>query len=364
MVAVLRSVLVDNLFGISKTFESILREDKITLRRKTDERILKPDFKVNSFDVKKDYGRFVLENLERGFGITLGNALRRVLLSSIPGTAVYRVTIQGARHEFSALEGVVEDVTTIILNLKGLVIKMDNEDDNAAEDLKLEVVGTSDGDTTVTAADIYCPGGVHILNPDLVIAHVVPKGSLLMTISVRNGRGYVSSDENRLKYDYSPEGDSFPIPVDSSFSPIEKVNYSVEPCRVGHASDYDRLVMEVWTNGAINPQDAIALAAQILIAHFELFSELPSSAEKSAPEIFADKKTDKKGENEEKPIEEIELSVRSYNCLKRAGISTVGELCAKTEEEMMKVRNLGKKSLKEVKEKLISMGLHFKNDNN
>ena len=137
---------------------------------------LKPDFKVNSFDVKKDYGRFVLENLERGFGITLGNALRRVLLSSIPGTAVYRVTIQGARHEFSALEGVVEDVTTIILNLKGLVIKMDNEDDNAAEDLKLEVVGTSDGDTTVTAADIYCPGGVHILNPDLVIAHVAPKG--------------------------------------------------------------------------------------------------------------------------------------------------------------------------------------------
>lgn len=325
---------------------------------------LKPDFKVNSFDVKKDYGRFVLENLERGFGITLGNALRRVLLSSIPGTAVYRVTIQGARHEFSALEGVVEDVTTIILNLKGLVIKMDNEDDNVAEDLKLEVVGTSDGDTTVTAADIYCPGGVHILNPDLVIAHVAPKGSLSMTISVRNGRGYVSSDENRLKYDYSPEGDSFPIPVDSSFSPIEKVNYSVEPCRVGHASDYDCLVMEVWTNGAINPQDAIALAAQILIAHFELFSELPSSAEKSAPEIFADKKTDKKGENEEKPIEEIELSVRSYNCLKRAGISTVGELCAKTEEEMMKVRNLGKKSLKEVKEKLISMGLHFKNDNN
>lgn len=327
---------------------------------------LKPEFKVNTVDLKKDYGRFCLENLERGFGITLGNALRRVLLASVPGSAVYGVTIQGVRHEYCALEGVVEDPTRIILNLKGLVVKLDSENDDETATLQIDVVGVGDQETVVTGHDIVCPTGVHIINPDIELAHVAPGGALKMTIAVCNGRGYVSSEENKEKYEFFSAitgGDTFPIPTDSSFSPILKVNYSVEPCRVGRESDYDRLVLEVWTNGAINPQDAVGLAARILIAHFQLFSELPSSTEPQ-PSIFVDKKADKKGESEDKPIEEIELSVRSYNCLKRAGISTVGELCAKTEEEMMKVRNLGKKSLKEVKDKLISLGLHFKNDNN
>lgn len=327
---------------------------------------IKPDFKVNAVDLKKDYGRFELENLERGFGVTLGNALRRVLLASIPGSAVYGVTIQGVRHEYSALEGIVEDPTMIILNLKGLVVQIDSNAEDETATLQLDVVGTGSSETVVTAKDIVCPGGVHILNTDLPIAHIAPGGALKMSIAVRNGRGYVSGEENKDRYESlsaSVSGDTFPIPVDSSFSPILKVNYSVSPCRVGRESDYDRLVLEVWTNGAINPQDAVSLAAKILVAHFDLFANLPSSTDQSQS-IFKDKANDKKGESEDKPIEEIELSVRSYNCLKRAGISTVGELCAKSEEEMMKVRNLGKKSLKEVKDKLVSLGLHFKNDNN
>lgn len=329
---------------------------------------LKPEFKVNTVDLKKNYGRFVLDDLERGFGITLGNALRRVLLSSIPGSAVNGVTIAGARHEYSALEGIVEDPTMIILNLKALVVKIDSEDPNATRTLQLEVVGAGPKETVVTAKDIVCPGDVHIINPDLVIAHVAPSGALKMSIAVANGRGYQSADKNKKEYDYlnaTTSGDSFPIPTDSSFSPIVKVNYSVEPCRVGHESDYDRLILEVWTNGAVAPQDAVSLAAQILIAHFQLFADIPTStSDVKAATVFAAKKDEKKGESEDKPIEELELSVRSYNCLRRAGISTVGELTSKSEEEMMKVRNLGKKSLKEVKDKLTSLGLHFRNDNN
>lgn len=333
---------------------------------------LKPEFKDNKIEEEKGYGRFELENLERGFGITLGNALRRVLLASIPGSAVYGVTIQGVRHEYSALDKVVEDPTMIILRLKSLVVKMDDDSEDASEILKLDVVGSGNEETVVTAKDIICPGGVHILNPDLVLAHVAPDGHLNMSIFVRNGRGYISSEENRSLYEADlqfksdiGDGNTFPIPVDSLFSPILKVNYSVEPCRVDKRSDYDRLVLEVWTNGAIMPQSAVALASQIMIEHFNLFKDMAEASENQpVNDIFMESKADKKTESEEKPIEELDLSVRSYNCLKRAGISTVGELCNKTEEEMMKVRNLGKKSLKEVKEKLISLKLHFRNDNN
>lgn len=333
---------------------------------------LKPEFEVNTVDHNKNYGRFVLDDLERGFGITLGNALRRVLLSSIPGSAVNGVTIQGARHEYSTLEGVLEDPTAIILNLKGLIVKIDSVDPKATRTLQLEVVGTGSGDdpkeTAVTAKDIHCPGDVHILNPDLVIAHVAPQGVLKMAITVANGRGYSSSEENKAEYDYlsaTASGDSFPIPTDSSFSPILKVNYTVEPCRVGHKSDYDRLVLEVWTNGAIDPAEAVSLAAKILIAHFQLFADVANATTDAdaGKSIFAEKKNEKKGQAEDKPIEDLELSVRSYNCLKRAGISTIGELTNKSEEEMMKVRNLGKKSLKEVKDKLLSLGLNFRNEN-
>lgn len=333
---------------------------------------LKPEFKDNKIEEEKGYGRFELENLERGFGITLGNALRRVLLASIPGSAVYGVTIQGVRHEYSALDKVVEDPTMIILRLKSLVVKMDDDSEDASEILKLDVVGSGNEETVVTAKDIVCPGGVHILNPDLVLAHVAPDGHLNMSIFVRNGRGYISSEENRSLYETDlqfksdiGDGNTFPIPVDSLFSPILKANYSVEPCRVDKRSDYDRLVLEVWTNGAIMPQTAVALASQIMIEHFNLFKDMAEASENQpVNDIFMENKADKKTESEEKPIEELDLSVRSYNCLKRAGISTVGELCNKTEEEMMKVRNLGKKSLKEVKEKLISLKLHFRNDNN
>lgn len=332
---------------------------------------LEPDIKVNAVDEQKNYGRFVVDDLERGFGITLGNALRRVLLSSIPGSAVNGVTISTARHEYSTLEGVVEDPIMIILNLQELVVKIDEEEEgmDSTKTLLLEVVGVDPNGTEVTAKDIICPSNVHILNPDLVIAHVAPQGSLKMSITVVNGRGFVSADDNKKLYPYLNvvSNDAFPIPTDSSFSPIVKVNYSVEPCRVGHKADYDRLILEVWTNGAILPQDAVSLAARILMAHFEIFANITESTvsqDADSTVIFAKKQDEKKNESEDKPIEELDLKVRPYNCLKRASISTIGELTQKTEEEMMKVRNLGKKSLKEVKDKLLSLGLNFKNENN
>jgi len=331
---------------------------------------LEPDIKVSSVDLEKNYGRFVIDNLERGYGITLGNALRRILLSSIPGSAINGVTIIGARHEYSVLQGVVEDPIMIILNLQELVLKIDSNDEDVKSQrtLHLEIVGTDPKETVVTAGDIICPHDVQILNPELVIAHVAPQGSLQMTISISKGRGFISAEENKAKYSYNKEitdGNSFPIPTDSSFSPIVKVNYSVEPFRVGNKSDYDRLILEIWTNGAILPQDALALAANVLIKHFEIIASIPEvtitqSADSNI--IFAKRESEKKNENEDEPIENLELSVRSYNCLKRAQIHTIGELILKTEEDMMKVRNLGKKSLKEVKDKLLERGLNFKNE--
>lgn len=309
----------------------------------------KPSFKVAKFNTSTNYGEFVIEPLERGFGITLGNALRRVLLSSLPGASVYAVEIEGARHEFSALEGVVEDVTTIILNLKDLVLEIDEDDENSIKKINVDVKGPAE----VTAADLQLPANVSVINPDLHIATVAEGGSLRMTIHARNGRGYVTAEGNK-----SSNYHVGTIPTDSNYSPITKVSYVVEPTRVGHDSRYDRLHFEIWTNGSMLPQDALALAAKILVEHFELFLEVSDIAQNV--NIIAEKVEKEVNVYEQMNIDELDLSVRSYNCLKRAGIQTVMELTQKTEEDMMKVRNLGKKSLKEVKEKLMAIGLSFR----
>ena len=311
-------------------------------------RFEKPEFKIALYDLKDNSGRFVIEPLERGFGLTLGNALRRVLLSSLPGASVYAIEVEGARHEFSALDGVEEDVTAIVLNLKDLVLKID---DDSEQSYHLSI--DAHGERIVTAEDIECPTGVEVINKDLVIAHLNDNGHLMMTIYCRNGRGYVTAEENKTS--------NFPIgmiPTDSNYSPITKVSYEVNATRVGHNSDYDSLELNLTTNGSMDPQDAIALAAKILVTHFELFVELSSVAK--SVDILKETVEEEGNKYQDMTIEELDLSVRSYNCLKRASITTVMELTQKTEEDMMKVKNLGKKSLKEVKEKLQSIGLGFR----
>ena len=308
----------------------------------------KPEFKIATYDATTNYGHFVIEPLERGYGTTLGNALRRVLLSSLPGASVYAIEVEGARHEFSSLDGVEEDVTSIVLALKELVLKINDETEQSYK-LSLFVYSAK----TVTAEDIVCPTGVEIINKDLVLAHVGEGGKLCMTIYCRNGRGYVTSEGNK--------NSNFPIgviPTDSNYSPITKCSYNVEQTRVGHDNNYDKLDMEIFTNGAMMPQDAIALAAKVLVAHFNLFVDLSEIATSS--DTFAEAVEEPKNKYQDMTIEELDLSVRSSNCLKRANIATVMELTQKTEEDMMKVRNLGKKSLKEVKEKLQAIGLGFR----
>lgn len=342
------------------------------------------DQEVVSEEENRNYGRFVLEPLERGFGITLGNALRRVLLSSITGSAVVGVTIAGARHEYEVLKGVTEDPTMIVLNLKGLVVRLDESEEElndkpVARVIKLDVVNDGDIERKVTARDFEgfttledgaffnhrC--GVEIINPDCEIATVAPGGKLKMSVFLGTGRGYSSAEENKARFNDQlgsvESGDSFPIPMDSSFSPIRKVNYSVIPTRVKRETDFDKLTLDVWTDGSVEAKSAVIEAAEILCQYFQLFVKMSDHlAPDQAKSIFAQSDEDDKSESDDKPIESLELSVRSYNCLKRAGISTIGELTGKTEEEMMKVRNLGKKSLKEVKDKLTSMGLSFKNE--
>ncbi|MBR0439849.1 MAG: DNA-directed RNA polymerase subunit alpha [Bacilli bacterium] len=302
------------------------------------------------YDGNENYGRFVIEPLERGFGNTLGNALRRVLLSSLPGASVYAVEVEGARHEFTALEGVEEDVTSIILNLKDLVLKIPEGDDTNKK-LEIDVKGPK----VVTAGDIILPSGVEVVNKDLEIAHVCEGGSLKMVLHARNGRGYVTGEQNKLLHTGLTLGT---ISTDSNYSPVRKANYTVENTRVGHDSRFDKLTVEVWTNGSILPQEALALSAEILIAHLNKFLDVADITR----DINIEKDEVKVEENkyENFTIEELDLSVRSYNCLKRAGIQTILELTEKSEEEMMKVKNLGKKSLKEIKEKLISYGLSFR----
>lgn len=303
-----------------------------------------------NYDGNENYGRFVIEPLERGFGLTLGNALRRVLLSALPGSSVYAIEVEGAQHEFSALPGIEEDVTSIILNLKDLVLKIDEEEEG---NKRLEI--NVEGPKVVTAGDIICPTGVEVINPELVIANVCEGGSLKMVLHARNGRGYVTGEQNKVLHPSLPVG---VICTDSNYSPVKKVNYIVDNTRVGHDSKFDKLTLEVWTNGSILPQEAVALSAKLLIEHFNKFLNLAEIT--NDINIEKDVVTVEENKYENITIEELDLSVRSYNCLKRAAISTVLELTDKTEEDMMKVKNLGKKSLKEIKEKLASIGLSFK----
>ncbi|MFV0395211.1 MAG: DNA-directed RNA polymerase subunit alpha [Coprobacillaceae bacterium] len=306
----------------------------------------KANFNIANYDESDNYGKFVIEPLERGFGTTLGNALRRVLLSSLPGSAVYAVKIQGAIHEFSAVDGVIEDVTGIILNLKKLVFDVDSEE---SATMIIDVKGPA----TVTGADIQCPSDVTMISNDLVIAHVAEGAHLYMELYAKKDRGYISADQN--KKDITTIG---VIPTDSIYSPIEKVSYETEPTRVGESAKYDQLTLEIETNGSLKPYEAISLAAKILVEHLNMFVELTDVAMNM--EVMSEAQNDTTNKVLDMTIEELDLSVRSYNCLKRAGIQTVQDLAAKSEDDMIKVRNLGKKSLKEVKEKLVELGLGFK----
>ena len=309
----------------------------------------KPEFKIDEYSVEQNHGKFIVEPLERGFGTTLGNALRRVLLSSLPGTAMYAVEIEGIRHEFSAIAGVEEDATSLILNLKAVNYVSESYAMNQESEIKLKVIGPK----VVTANDFITPSGIDVINKDAYICTVAEGGSLDATIYVKTGRGYVLAEKN--KSNKLPFGT---IPTDSNFTPIKKVAFEVEPTRVGHDSNYDRLIMDVTTNGACTPQEAIALSAKIIIEHLELFAKLETLSifdEK----VIDDSQVEEHDKYQDMSIEELDLSVRSYNCLKRANILTVQELTQKT-EDMMKVRNLGKKSLKEVREKLKACGLSFK----
>ena len=301
-------------------------------------------------DETENYAKIVASPLERGFGITLGNALRRVLLSALPGASVVAVQIEGARHEFTALKGVEEDVTAIILNLKELVLKID---DNSSDLKRIEV--DVKGPCVLKAGDLQLPALVSCCNPELEIAHLNSDAHLVMTIFAANGRGYVTAEANKVERRIDTVG---VITTDSNYSPVVKVAYNVEPTRVLHDSKFDELTLEVTTNGSVKPHEAVALAAQLLISHFQQFIALEEKVQGIRLVKEEVRTEDNKFQN--MFIEELDLSVRSNNCLKRAGITTVLELTQKTEEEMMKVRNLGKKSLKEVKEKLAAHGLHFR----
>lgn len=303
--------------------------------------------KIECIEKTESFGRFVVEPLERGFGTTLGNSLRRVLLSSLPGVAVTSVKIEGVLHEFSTVEGVKEDVTEIILNLKELCVRL-------YADQPKKVIIDSTGEGEVTAGDILPDSDVEIINPELHIATLDKNAHLYMEIMLDHGRGYVSAEKNKR-----PGMTIGEIAVDSIYTPIEKVNFRVEDTRVGSSTDFDKLTLEVWTSGSIQPDEAVSLAAKILAEHLSLFTNLTEHVQ--GVEIMVEKEEDKKEKILEMTIEELDLSVRSYNCLKRAGINTVDELVQRNEEEMMKVRNLGRKSLEEVQQKLSALGLTLRN---
>ena len=308
----------------------------------------KPDYKITEVQENNHFAKFELDPLERGFGTTIGNALRRVLLSSLPGSAVTTVKIDGVMHEFQKMEGVVEDVTTIVLNLKNLVLK-----NHAGEEKTIRLVASKEG--PVTAGDIERDADIEIMNPDLVICNLVKGGKISMEMTVNNGRGYVSSAENKAKLSEVKAG---VIPIDSNYSPIEVVKYEVIDTRVGQDESYDKLVMEITTDGSMLPEEAMALGAKILIEHLNIVADLNEIANVTG--IMQEKKIDNKTKTLETPIEEVEFSVRAYNCLKRAGIHTVQDLVNKKESEVTKIRNLGKKSLKEVLDKVEELGLTFK----
>ncbi|MBR0491582.1 MAG: DNA-directed RNA polymerase subunit alpha [Clostridia bacterium] len=305
----------------------------------------KPNIECLEIDDNKNYAKFVCEPLERGYGVTIGNSLRRILLSSLPGCAITSVKIDGVLHEFSTLPNVVEDIPEIIVNLKNVRLKFD---ENEEKTLRIEHKGEGE----VTAGDIIADSSVEILNPDLHIATISEGGSLVMEMTADRGRGYNSSEKNK-----KPNQDISVLPIDSIYTPVKKVNYQVDNTRVGQMVDFDKLTIEVWTDGSLKPDEAISLAAKVMTGHLDLFIDL-SEATKNT-QVMIEKEENKKEKVLEMSIEELELSVRSFNCLKRAGIATVEDLTNKSESDMLKVRNLGKKSFDEVVAKLHSLGLDF-----
>ncbi len=308
----------------------------------------KPNIECLEISEENNYAKFVCEPLERGYGVTIGNSLRRILLSSLPGWAITSVKIDGVLHEFSTIPNIVEDVPEIIVNLKNVRLKSDDLEEKV---LRIDVKGEGE----VTAADIVTDGTVEILNPDLHIATVAQGGHLKMEMTADKGRGYNSADKNKR-----PDQDISVLPIDSIYTPVKKVNYQVENTRVGQMVDFDKLVIEVWTDGSLKAHEALSLAAKVMTGHLELFIDLSETTKNT--QVMIEKEEAKKEKVLEMSIEELELSVRSFNCLKRAGIGTVEDLISRTESDMMKVRNLGKKSFDEVTAKLHSLGLDFASD--
>lgn len=311
----------------------------------------KPSTKVEVSPTDDFYGKYTIRPLERGFGITLGNSLRRVLLSSLPGAAITNVYIEGALHEFSAIDGIIEDVTEIVLNLKDVVLTIDSDDPNVEKTLEIIAVGEG----AVTAGDIICDSDVEIINKDKVIANLANHAKLKMVMIARRGIGYVDAKENKRVED--PIGY---IPIDAIYTPIKNVKYNVEKMLVDNSADHDELTMEITTDGSISPSDALGMASKIMMGHLDVIVELSQKAINS--EFIIDREDENNSKVLEMTIEDLDFSVRSYNSLKRAGISTVGELARKSEEDMMTIRNLGRKSLKEVKDKLEELGLSLNNN--
>lgn len=305
---------------------------------------------IHKVEETDNYGKFVVEPLERGYGTTLGNSLRRVLIASLPGAAITSMQIDGVLHEFSTVEGVTEDVTQIILNLKKVSLKLDSEDQ---KNLELDVKGPAE----VTASDIQGDNKVTILNPDLHIATVADGAELHIKLTADKGRGYLSANDNKARMDDLAIG---VLPIDSIYTPIERVNYTVENARVGQRNDYDKLTLDVWTDGSLTPTEAVSLGAKILTEHLAMFVDLTETAQNA--QVMVEKEETHKEKMLEMTIEELDLSVRSYNCLKRAGINTVKELTDRTVSDMMNVRNLGQKSLEEIKLKLNDLGVSFRQD--
>ncbi|MRG62411.1 DNA-directed RNA polymerase subunit alpha [Limosilactobacillus reuteri] len=305
---------------------------------------------IHKVEETDNYGKFVVEPLERGYGTTLGNSLRRVLIASLPGAAITSMQIDGVLHEFSTVKGVTEDVTQIILNLKKVSLKLDSEDQ---KNLELDVKGPAE----VTASDIQGDNEVTILNPDLHIATVADGAELHIKLTADKGRGYLSANDNKARMDDLAIG---VLPIDSIYTPIERVNYTVENARVGQRNDYDKLTLDVWTDGSLTPTEAVSLGAKILTEHLAMFVDLTETAQNA--QVMVEKEETHKEKMLEMTIEELDLSVRSYNCLKRAGINTVKELTDRTVSDMMKVRNLGQKSLEEIKLKLNDLGVSFRQD--
>ena len=304
----------------------------------------KPNIECLEIDETRNYAKFVCEPLERGYGVTIGNSLRRILLSSLPGAAITSIKIDGVLHEFSTIPNVVEDVPELIVNLKGVRLKLDGTEE--------KVVRIDAGEGEVTAGDIITDGTVEILNTDLHIATIAKGGHLKIEMTVNKGRGYNTAEQNKKQ-----NQDISVLPIDSIYTPVKKVNYSVENTRVGQMVDYDKLIIEVWTDGSLKPYEALSLAAKVMTGHLELFIDLSETTKNT--QVMVEKEESKKEKVLEMSIEDLELSVRSFNCLKRASIATVEDLISRTESDMMKVRNLGKKSLDEVTEKLHSLGLDF-----